>query len=230
MGASARPAREAGGAGGALTDGAAPSGAVRMRSVALYRSGVGFFAQGGEVEGDDTTSITVPMGQIDEVVYSLVAEDQGGTVRGVDYATPDRQGTGLACFEFDLSQDRPLAALLASLRGSQVSVQSDGNEITGAILGLELYTSRTPAGAEVPRAVADPAVRAPPRGSCRWMRSHACTSRMRIWRPRWPSPWPRSPRAAARTSPWPCAGMAAAAARSASPMPPKRRCGRRATA
>ncbi len=100
MGGGARSTPEGGGAGarGAPPPAAAATGEVRMRAVALYRSGVGFFEQGGEVDGDAATAITVPMDQIDDLLKSLIAEDAGGTVRGVDYDTPDRHGTGLASF------------------------------------------------------------------------------------------------------------------------------------
>ncbi len=38
------------------------------------------------------------------------------------------------------------------MRGVQVTIQVDGKAISGAILGVDVYVSRTPAGAEVPRA------------------------------------------------------------------------------
>jgi hypothetical protein len=158
MGGGARSTPEGGAAGagagahGAPTPAAVATGELRMRAIALYRSGVGFFEQGGEVDGDATTSITVPMGQIDDLLKSLIAEDAGGTVRGVDYDTPDRQGTGLASFEVDLSDDQPLEVILRTLRGAQVTVQVDGQAVSGAILGVDVYLSTTPGAAAVPRA------------------------------------------------------------------------------
>ncbi len=108
-----------------------------VTKVVLFSSGVGYFEHYGSVEGDATATLMFKTDQINDVLKSMVLIDEdGGTVRSVNYASRDPLTRALKSFAVDISGDPDLAQLLKQLRGAQVIIEAP-EKITGKILGVE---------------------------------------------------------------------------------------------
>ena len=89
----------------------------------LYTSGVGYFERSGAVDGDAAQTLLFPIGQVNDVLKSLVLLDTGGgSIRPVTYAAQDPLDRQLQSFSVDLSDNPDRATLLNRLRGTSVTV------------------------------------------------------------------------------------------------------------
>lgn len=118
-----------------------PDTAARLpiTRVTLYTSGVGYFERAGEVDGGATVTLSFPVGQVNDVLKSLVLLDGGrGALQPVTYAAQDPVSKALAAFSVDLGDTPDRATLLNRLRGAAVTLTTDDpHPLSGAILGVE---------------------------------------------------------------------------------------------
>jgi hypothetical protein len=118
------------------------SGEVRVRTVALFSSGVGYIEHAGEVDGSQHVDLRVRSEQIDDILKSLLLEDlDGGRAGVVEYPSLDPLEKTLASFQVNLTGDPTLAQLLQRLRGARVSVAWQDQHLSGTILGVETRTA-----------------------------------------------------------------------------------------
>ena len=110
--------------------------------VTLYTSGVGYFERGGEVEGEAALTLLFPIGQVNDVLKSLVLLDGGGgTIQPVTYAAQDPVRKALQAFSIDVSDNPDRAALLNRMRGTSVTLTTENpDSLTGVILGVEAHS------------------------------------------------------------------------------------------
>lgn len=109
--------------------------------VTLYTSGVGYFERGGPVDGDTTLTLFFPVGQVNDVLKSLVLLDSGGEISPVTYAAQDPVLKALQAFSLDISDDPSRATLLGRMRGVEVTLMTeDPTPLTGIIAGVETRT------------------------------------------------------------------------------------------
>lgn len=107
--------------------------------VSLFSSGVGFFEHAGSVSGDGSAALHFKTDQVNDVLKSLVLQDQdGGTVSTVSYQSNDPLDRTLGGFQVDLSGAPAISQLLGQLRGAEVVVKTQGNQFGGKILGVEV--------------------------------------------------------------------------------------------
>ena len=114
--------------------------------VTLYTSGVGYFERGGEVEGDAGLTLFFPVGQVNDVLKSLVLLDGGGgSIQPVTYAAQDPVQKALQAFSLDVSDNPDRATLLNRMRGTSVTLTTDDPApLTGVMLGVESQTVLLP--------------------------------------------------------------------------------------
>ncbi len=123
----------------------ATDAALPIRRVTLYTSGVGYFERAGVVDGDATQTLLFPVGQINDVLKSLVLLDGGGgSIRPVTYAAQDPVARRLQDFSVDLSDNPDQATLLNRLRGTSVTVTTAQGTVTGTIIGVDTQTISLP--------------------------------------------------------------------------------------
>jgi hypothetical protein len=110
--------------------------------VTLYTSGVGYFERTGEVEGTASLTLSFPLGQVNDVLKSLVLLDGGdGALQPVTYAAQDPVGRALQAFSVDVGDSPDRATLLDRMRGARVTVTTDDPEpVSGLILSVESQT------------------------------------------------------------------------------------------
>lgn len=116
--------------------------------VTLYTSGVGYFERGGEVEGDARLTLYFPVGQVNDVLKSLVLLDGGGgAISPVTYAAQDPVHKALQAFSLDIGDNPDRATLLGRMRGVTVTLTTDNTgPLTGIISGVETQTVYLPDG------------------------------------------------------------------------------------
>ena len=111
---------------------------VPVAKVVLFSSGVGYFEHAGTVQGNGSTMLRFKTSQINDILKSLVLQDQdGGRVGAITYASQDPLAKTLRSFQIDITNNPSQADLLNQLRGARVTVHAKGERLTGTILGVE---------------------------------------------------------------------------------------------
>ncbi len=117
---------------------------VPVSTVMLFSSGVGYFEHAGTVRGDGSTELRFRTSQINDILKSLVVQDQsGGRVSTITYPSQDPLSKTLRSFQVDITANPSFADLLNQLRGAQVTIQFQAERLTGTILGVEMRSKAT---------------------------------------------------------------------------------------
>ncbi|MBI3462151.1 MAG: DUF4139 domain-containing protein [Planctomycetes bacterium] len=107
-----------------------------LKKVVLFNSGVGFFEHRSEIDGNAQVELRFNVDDVNDLLKSMVVQDQGGRVSTVSYGSKDPITKTLKTFAIDLTANPTLAQLLDQVRGEQVHIDAP-NEIKGAVLGVE---------------------------------------------------------------------------------------------
>ena len=111
---------------------------VPVAKVVLFSSGVGYFEHAGTVHGNSFTELRFKTSQINDILKSVVLQDQdGGKVGAITYPSQDPLAKTLKSFQVDITQNPSLAQLLNQLRGARVTVQAQAEHLAGTVLGVE---------------------------------------------------------------------------------------------
>jgi len=111
--------------------------AVPVKQVVLYSSGVGYFEHAGPVDGDASVELRFKAAQINDILKSLVLQDEGGKIGTVDYPSLDPLAKTLKSFQVDITANPTMAQLLNQLRGAEITVATAGARVDGTVLGVE---------------------------------------------------------------------------------------------
>ncbi len=121
-----------------------------IRQVVLFNSGVGYFQREGDVEGSAKVELTFPVGDVNDLLKSLVLQDAQGRVGTVSYDSQDPVDKILRSFALDLNNNPTFAQILNQARGEKIEItrveKKDDKpaKLTGTIIGME--AQRRPAG------------------------------------------------------------------------------------
>lgn len=116
----------------------APASDVPVKKVMLFSSGVGYFEHAGAVRGNSATQLRFKTTQINDILKSLMLQDEdGGRVGVITYPSQDPIAKTLRSFQVDITKNPSLADLLNQLRGAKVTIQAQAERMTGTILGVE---------------------------------------------------------------------------------------------
>jgi len=121
-----------------------PVAALPIRNVVLFSSGVGYFQRKGEVDGNSRVDLTFQVRDINDLIKSMVLQDEKGVVSAVSYDSLDPVERTLRSFAVNLTSNPSLGAILTQMRGERVEVvlqQNVANQpgtVTGAIMGMEM--------------------------------------------------------------------------------------------
>jgi len=131
----------------------ATSPQLPVGQVVLFSSGVGYFQREGEIEGNARIDLTFPVGDINDLLKSMVLQDLGGGhVSAVSYDSHDPIDKTLKSFAVNLTSNPSLSQIPNQARGEKLEVvlqQSNTTQpgtLTGSIIGIE--HQRQPAGKE----------------------------------------------------------------------------------
>src|SRR5690242_10437365 len=111
---------------------------VPVTKVMLFSSGVGYFEHAGTVHGNASTELRFKTSQINDILKSLVLQDEGGgRVGAITYPSQDPIDKTLRSFQVDITKNPSLADLLNQLRGARVTIAAQAEHLSGTILGVE---------------------------------------------------------------------------------------------
>lgn len=109
---------------------------IPVKRIVMFSSGVAFYERNGEVQGDATIDLKFNTRDINDLLKSMVLQDEGGgRVSTVSYGSKDPVTRALRTFSIDLTTNPTLADLLAQVRGEKIEIDSPA--LTGTIVGLE---------------------------------------------------------------------------------------------
>jgi hypothetical protein len=128
-----------------------PAANLPLSQVVLFSSGVGYFQREGEVEGNARVDLQFPIGDVNDLLKSMVLQDLGkGKIGIVSYDGQDPIEKTLRSFAVDLTGNPTFGQVLNQARGEKVEVimqQTAVNQpgtISGVIMGME--SQMEPAG------------------------------------------------------------------------------------
>ncbi len=114
------------------------SAPLPVQTVTLFSSGVAYTERRGDVDGNATIPLLFRVGQINDILKSMVLLDSAGKVQPATYAARDPIGHTLRSFAVDVTGDLSLEQILAQLRGAQVAVETPGKPtLTGQIVSVQ---------------------------------------------------------------------------------------------
>jgi hypothetical protein len=115
---------------------------LALRHVMLSSGGVGYFEYTADIDGDATLGLDVPLGQVDDILKSLVVFDSGGGVAGVELPGRDNAVQAFGDAPFGPEALKSPTAYLNALAGTEVTVQGP-RPMTGRIVSAEPETQTT---------------------------------------------------------------------------------------
>lgn len=107
-----------------------------LKRVMLSSGGLGYFEYEANVDGDATLKLTVSLGQVDDVLKSLVVYDDKGSVGGLSLPGREPLAQAFKDLPFDQNSLGSPAELLQTLKGAQVTV-GGSRSISGRIVSVE---------------------------------------------------------------------------------------------
>ena len=117
---------------GAIVAGAAE---LNVRTVVLYKHGVGFFERGGELGPGEGARLDFKASEMNDVLKSLTVDVKGGGgVAGLRYDSSEPLQKKLEKFPMRLGEQQALSAVLDQLKGARLDVQAAGGALSGAIV------------------------------------------------------------------------------------------------
>lgn len=109
---------------------------LALKRVMLSSGGLGYFEYEANVDGDATLKLTVSLGQVDDVLKSLVVYDDKGGVGGLSLPGREPLAQAFKDLPFDENSLGSPAELLQALKGAQVTV-GGSRSISGRIVSVE---------------------------------------------------------------------------------------------
>lgn len=109
---------------------------LALKRVMLSSGGLGYFEYEASVDGDATLKLTVSLGQVDDVLKSLVVYDDKGGVGGLSLPGREPLAQAFKDLPFDQSSLGSPAELLQTLKGAQVTV-GGSRSLSGRVVSVE---------------------------------------------------------------------------------------------
>ena len=121
-----------------------PATNIPLKRVVMFSSGVAFYERNGDVEGNATVDLRFNTRDINDLLKSMVLQDEGGgKISTVSYGSKDPITRTLRTFTIDLTHEPTLADLLGQIRGETIEIDAP-NKLSGVIIGVE--KRKKPAG------------------------------------------------------------------------------------
>jgi hypothetical protein len=113
---------------------------LTLKRVMLSSGGLGYFEYEANIEGDATLKLTVALGQVDDVLKSLVVYDDKGGVGALSLPGREPLAQTFKDLPFDQEALGSPAALLATLKGAEISV-GGRRALAGRVVSVQEETT-----------------------------------------------------------------------------------------
>lgn len=117
---------------------AAPAAELPVRSVVLYKHGVGYFERGGTLNSGDSARLDFKTDEMNDVLKSLTISDGGGAVKAVRYDSNIPLERKLSEFPVRITPGQPMSAVLDQLKGARIEMEFGPQKVTGEIVSARL--------------------------------------------------------------------------------------------
>ncbi len=124
-----------------LSAAVASAAELAVRTVVLYKHGVGYFERAGNLAAGESARLDFKASEMNDVLKSLTINDQGGRVTGLRYDSNIPLDQKLAEFPFAIKSGEPLSAVLDQLKGARIEMEFGPQKISGAIVSARLMTA-----------------------------------------------------------------------------------------
>jgi len=109
-----------------------------VRSVVLYKHGVGYFEREGALAPGESARLDFKAEEMDDVLKSLTVNDNGGKVTAVRYDSNIPLDQKLNEFPFRIAEGQPMSAVLDQLKGARLEMEFGPQKIAGAIVSSRM--------------------------------------------------------------------------------------------
>ena len=109
-----------------------------VRTVVLYKHGVGYFERGGTLGPGESARLDFKAEEMNDVLKSLTVNDLGGKVTGLRYDSSIPLDQKLTEFPFRINNGEPLSAVIDQLKGARIEMDFGPQKISGAIVSARL--------------------------------------------------------------------------------------------
>ena len=130
-----------------------------LKSLKLYETGVGYFERSGTLSKDDSVTLPVPTGHLDDALKTLVVtgSDGAATLSGVEFSSSLSRGMARALAGLPAQADDPITyrALLSSMKGADVEIRTRGKHaetLVGRLIDVLEPESQDPVKVDVSEA------------------------------------------------------------------------------
>ncbi|MBI3680643.1 MAG: DUF4139 domain-containing protein [Acidobacteria bacterium] len=105
-----------------------------VKTVILYKHGVGYFERAGELGAGESARLDFKASDMNDVLKSLTIEDKSGAkVTGLRYDASEPLDKRLADYPFQLGPRQPVSQFLDQLKGARLEVRAAGGALAGSI-------------------------------------------------------------------------------------------------
>src|SRR5262245_11125366 len=114
-----------------------------IKNVVLFSSGVGYFQRKAEIEGSARIDLTFQVRDINDLIKSMVIQDDKGQVSAVSYDSLDPVDRTLKSFAVNLTNNPTFGQVPTQLRGEKAeivlnqTVTNQPGTVSGSIMGIE---------------------------------------------------------------------------------------------
>lgn len=110
-----------------------------VRTVILYKHGVGYFERSGELRAGESARLDFKASDMNDVLKSLTLEDKsGGKITGLRYDASEPLEQRLADYPFQLGPAQSLSEFLDQLKGARIELRVGGETLAGSIFGARI--------------------------------------------------------------------------------------------
>src|SRR5580692_3937164 len=119
----------------------APAAELPVRTVVLYKHGVGYFERAGTLGPGESARLDFKAGEMNDVLKSLTITDRGGKVTGLRYDSSIPLDKKLSEFPFRINNGEPLSAVIDQLKGARIEMEFGAQKVAGAIVSARLIAA-----------------------------------------------------------------------------------------
>jgi hypothetical protein len=122
-----------------LLSAALASGAeLPVRTVVLYKHGVGYFERAGNLAAGESARLNFKASEMNDVLKSLTVNDQAGKVTSLRYDSNIPLSQKLSEFPFSINSGQPLSAVLDQLKGARIEMEFGPQRTAGEIVSARM--------------------------------------------------------------------------------------------
>lgn len=112
------------------------SAELPVRTVILYKHGVGYFERSGELRSGESARLDFNASDMNDVLKSLTIDDKsGGKITGLRYDASEPLEKRLADYPFQVEPQTAMSRLLDQLKGARLELKTaQGESVAGAIV------------------------------------------------------------------------------------------------